>query len=200
MRLILWFLWKIWRKFTLPLRFRWRKLRLYAQGVRFGSDLIIEQGVTVHGAGELQLGRNVWLGRGAFINVWAGARLTIGDDTYIGRYSIILAHESVRIGDHCMVAPYSHVTDVNHGMDLGSPMRSQPLRSEPVAIGSDVWFGAGCSVLPGVTIGKGCVIGARAVVSKDLPEYAIAVGVPAKIVRFRGDMRGRPKTEDQGDS
>jgi acetyltransferase-like isoleucine patch superfamily enzyme len=79
-------------------------------------------------------------------------------------------------------------------------MRSQPLRSEPVAIGSDVWFGAGCSVLPGVTIGKGCVIGARAVVSKDLPEYAIAVRVPAKIVRFRGDMRGGPKNEDQGDS
>jgi len=64
-------------------------------------------------------------------------------------------------------------------------MREQPVESKPVVIGADVWIGAGASVLPGVTIGDGAVIGARAVVTKDIPPNAIAVGIPAKVIRYR---------------
>jgi acetyltransferase-like isoleucine patch superfamily enzyme len=85
-----------------------------------------------------------------------------------------------------------HITDVNHGIEHGTPIRTQPLEDDPVKIGNDVWIGAGCSILPGVTIGNGAVIGARAVVTKDIPENAIAVGVPAKVLKYRSKTRGLP--------
>ncbi len=185
MRKICWFIWKVWGRLSTPLRFRWRRLGLYARGVQYGPNLLVEAGTTIDGTGAVELGRDVWLGRGTYIHVWPGARLVIEDDTYIGRGTIILAHSSVRIGPHVMVAPYCHITDVNHGTAPEVPMRKQPLESRPVELGPDVWLGAGCSVLPGVRIGRGCVVGARAVVTRDLPDGAIAVGVPAKPVKFR---------------
>ncbi|UCF33780.1 MAG: acyltransferase [Phycisphaerales bacterium] len=183
--------WKIWGRLSYRIRLRWRRFRVYGQGVCFGKDLLVEPGVEIHGGGELLLGDGVWLGRGVFINVWRGGRLVIEDDAYIGRYTVILARESVRVGAHTMVAPYAYITDVNHGTAMGTPMRHQPLVAAPVDIGEDVWFGAGCSVVPGVTIGRGCVVGARAVVTKSLPENAIAVGVPARIIRIRGEETAR---------
>lgn len=81
--------------------------------------------------------------------------------------------------------PFSYITDVNHGTAAGSLIRLQPYESRPVHIGSDVWFGVGVTVLPGVTVGDGAVLGARAVVTKDVPAGAIAVGSPARIIRYR---------------
>ncbi len=60
----------------------------------------------------------------------------------------------------------------------------------PIRLGRDVWLGAGVRVLKGVTVGDGCVVGAGSVVNKDLPPYSIAVGVPAKVVRSRGEADG----------
>jgi acetyltransferase-like isoleucine patch superfamily enzyme len=185
MRKICWLGWKVWRKLIGGWGFRCRRLALYARGVCFGKNLQIEADAQLDGQGHIELGDNVWLGRDVYVHVWSGAKLVIEHDTYIGRGSIILVHQSVRIGHHGMVAPYCHITDVNHGSKPGQLMREQPLESKPVDIGPDVWFGAGCSVLPGVRIGQGCVVGARGVVTRDLPDYAIAVGVPAKPVKFR---------------
>lgn len=180
-----WFTWKVWRKLGPPLGFKWRRLALYAQGVRFGRNLLVEPGVGLGATGEIELGDDVWLGRGVFINVWPGAKLVIESNTYIGRYTIILAHQSVHIGHHSMIAPYCHITDVNHGTRPGRIMRLQPLESQPIRIEPDVWLGAGCSVLPGVSIGTGSVVGARAVVTRNLPAYAVAVGVPARVIKTR---------------
>lgn len=184
-RSAVWFVWKIWRRLIAPLGFKWRRLSIYAQGVQFGENLLVEPGVRIDGHGRVELGDNVWLGRGVYINVWPGAKLAIESNTYIGRYTIILAHGAVRIGHHGMIAPYCHITDVNHGTAPGELMRNQPLTSEPIDIGPDVWIGAGASVLPGVRIDAGCVVGARAVVTKDLSAYTVAVGVPAKVIRSR---------------
>jgi acetyltransferase-like isoleucine patch superfamily enzyme len=185
MRKICWLLLRIWQRITVPLAFWWRRAALYARGVEYGPDLIVECRATVDGRGRVRLGRNVWLGRDCYIHVWPNAELVIDDDTYIGRGTIILCHESVRIGAKVMVAPNCHITDVNHGTAPGVPMRDQPLCSAPVRIETDVWLGAGCSVLPGTTVGQGCVIGARAVVSRSIPRGMIAVGVPAKCVKVR---------------
>jgi acetyltransferase-like isoleucine patch superfamily enzyme len=83
-----------------------------------------------------------------------------------------------------LIAPGCHITDVNHGIAQGELIRKQSLVSKPVRIGNDVWVGAGCSMLPGVTIGDGAVIGARAVVTHDIPAGAIAVGSPAKVIKY----------------
>jgi len=64
-------------------------------------------------------------------------------------------------------------------------MRYQPHTCEPILIGRDVWIGRGSCILPGITIGEGAVIGANSVVNKDVPAYAIAAGIPAKVIKMR---------------
>ncbi|MEZ0284130.1 MAG: acyltransferase, partial [Thermoleophilia bacterium] len=77
----------------------------------------------------------------------------------------------------------------NHEMDLAAPIPDQGWSARSVAVGADCWIGMGVCVLPGVTIGEGCVVGAGAVVPKDLEPYSIAVGNPARAIR---DRRGAP--------
>lgn len=165
---------------------RMRRILLRLKGVSFGSGLTLEGPVDIGAARSIHLGNRVRLGKHLYLGVWSEGELIIGDDTYIGRNSIILAYQSVIIGSDCLIAPGCHITDVNHGTDPGELIRKQLLRSKPIRIGKDVWIGAGCSILPGVTIGDGAVVGARSVVTHDVPANAIVVGVPAKILRYRG--------------
>jgi acetyltransferase-like isoleucine patch superfamily enzyme len=84
------------------------------------------------------------------------------------------------IGAHTVIIP------ANHGIArLDVPMGTQPLTKKGIALGEDVWIGAGCKVLDGVHIGNGAVIGAGSVVTKDIDAYLIALGVPAKVVGSR---------------
>ena len=138
-----------------------------------------------HGA-NVVLGDGVRLGDGVFLGAFAGGRLEIGSKSYLGRGSTILAYERVTIGADCLLAPYTYITDVNHGFESGALIRLQEYSSEPVSIGDDVWFGAGVKVMPGASVGDGAVIGAGAVITKSIGAQAIAVGVPAREVRKRG--------------
>ncbi len=162
-----------------------RRWRLCRKGLRFGRGLYLEGRVEVTCAKNIELGENVHLGRDVCLGAWPGGRIVVGNNTYIGRWTIVLGHRSVVIGNDCLIAPGCHITDVNHGIEVGELIRKQPLRSQEVRIGNDVWLGAGCSVLPGVRIEDGAVIGARAVVTQDVPASAVAVGVPAKVIRHR---------------
>jgi len=162
-----------------------KRFHLRLNGLRFGRGLILEGNIEVTAVRSVQLGRCVRLGKDVYLGAWPEGELVVGDNTYIGRWTIILAHQSVIIGNDCLIAPGCHITDVNHGIAPGELIRKQPLISKPVRIGNDVWVGAGCSILPGVTIGDGVVIGARSVVTHDVPAKAIVVGAPAKILRYR---------------
>lgn len=164
-----------------------RRYRLRCLGMRFGKGLKFEGHVDVTYAYKIRLGDFVKLGKDICLGAWPEGKLQIGDHCYVGRWTIILAHSSVTIGNDCQIAPGCHITDVNHGIKPGTLIRKQPLQSKPIKIGNDVWVGAGCSILPGVTIGDHAVIGARAVVTHDVPESAIVVGTPAKILRYRTD-------------
>ena len=84
-----------------------------------------------------------------------------------------------------MIGPHCYLTDANHGMQAGLPIQRQPMETGDVILGDDVWLGAGVIVLTGVRIGRGTIVGAGSVVTSDLPENAIAVGVPARVVRQR---------------
>jgi serine acetyltransferase len=159
-------------------------------GVRSGPGLFLE-GMVYAGEGQnVHLGRHVRLGKGVLLGAFRTGKLTVGDHTYIGRYTIILAYQKFTIGDDCLISPFCHLTDINHGFAPGELIRKQPYVSKPVVIGNDVFIGAGCSILPGVTIGDGAVIGARSVVSRDIPPNAVAVGVPARVIRMRGESKG----------
>jgi maltose O-acetyltransferase len=89
------------------------------------------------------------------------------------------------IGDDVMMGPEVLIYTSNHTMEAGIPMRLQPLKSAPVHIGNDVWIGARCIILPGVTIGDGAVLAAGAVVTRAVPANAIVGGIPAKVIKYR---------------
>ncbi|MEP0923578.1 acyltransferase [Leptolyngbya sp. ST-U4] len=112
-------------------------------------------------------------------------KIRIGANTYINRNAFIDASLEITIGHECAIGPGCYITDHDHGTELGLPPLAQPLISKPTQIGDRVWLGANVTVLKGVTIGADAVVGAGSVVTKDIPERAIAVGAPAKVIRYR---------------
>jgi acetyltransferase-like isoleucine patch superfamily enzyme len=117
--------------------------------------------------------------------------LFFGDNFQMNDYVHITAMDSVRIGNNVLLASKIYISDCSHGSYSGDQNDSDPntvpaersLFSKPVSIEDNVWLGEFVSVLPGVTIGKGTIVGANSVVSKSLPPYVIAVGTPAKPIK-----------------
>jgi acetyltransferase-like isoleucine patch superfamily enzyme len=120
--------------------------------------------------------------------IFMGAPLiAIGDDFVASFGATIRAVDApIRIGNQVNLGPLSAIIGANHGLEPGTPIQQQPHRSLPVAIGDDVWIGAGAIVLPGVTIGAGAVVAAGAVVTTNVPPLAIVAGVPAAPIGSRG--------------
>lgn len=112
-------------------------------------------------------------------------KVFIGDRTVIGRHNIITAKNLIRIGSDVLIGSYVQIIDHEHGIARSTTIRSQQAQIGEVTIGDDVWIGAGAKVLMNCHIGTGAIIGANAVVTGDIPEYAIAVGAPAKVIRYR---------------
>lgn len=106
-------------------------------------------------------------------------KIAIDQGTYINRFTMLDAHSQISIGRNCMIGPHCYITDANHGRASGVLVREQKMEPQPVVIEDDVWLGAGVVVLPGVRLGRGCVIGAGAVVTDDVPAGAVFAGVPA---------------------
>lgn len=154
--------------------------RFDSAGARGG----VESGVRFVGGGKIVLGHRVTFRRGVFVG--CQGELVIGDGTTLNEDVIISCTRKVTIGAKCMFAPRVYVLDVDHAFsNLNLPISEQGYVSEPVSIGDDVWIGAYAVILKGVTIGKGAIVTAHSVVTKDVPANAIVAGVPAKILKYR---------------
>lgn len=125
--------------------------------------------------------------RGLYINKNAtiSPTLVIGNNSGIGANSII--GRGTTIGDNVMMGPECYIYTRNHAFSRTDiPMREQGMQDfKPVTIGNDVWIGARVTILPGVKIGNGCIIGAGSVVTKDMPDFAIGGGNPACVLKYR---------------
>ena len=143
---------------------------------------------------------NIVLGNGVRINDFTtifclpqdkahpDSSLIIGDGTYIGEYQNIRASGGIiKIGRNCSISQHISMIASNHGIALGQDINKQTWdkKKTGITIGDDVWIGANCVILPGVHIYDGAVIGAGSVVTKDIPANAIAVGNPAKVIKYR---------------
>lgn len=170
---------------------RYRHWSFARRGVAVDRTVVIHGRVSVavwprvHAPGAIQIGPGCELGLGTELNPWGG-HIHIGRRVFFGPYVVIYGQGGVEVGDDSLVSMHCCILSSNHSI----PSRDKVIRDEPnillpTKIGRDCWLGAGAKILGGVHIGDGCIVGAGAVVTQNLPPYSIAVGVPAKVVGCR---------------
>ena len=168
------------------------RAQIHCPNLTIGAQVFIDDGVVIYGhhhGGRVVLGPRAHVYRGTIIEVGHGGSVIVGEATHVqsncnlkGFVSDLRIGSQVQIAPQCAFSPYEHNFD-----DLSDPIQAQGLRSKgPIVIEDDAWLGVGVRVLEGVTIGRGAIIGAGAVVTQDIPAYAVAVGVPARVIGYRG--------------
>jgi len=151
--------------------------------------------------GRLEIGPGVLLEPDVWLTAPDDGRIRIGAGTFLNLGVMVAALQRVEIGAHCMLANGCFVTDANHRVDDPErPITWQGFTSKgPTRIGDNVWLGAHVVVTSGVTIGEHCVVGANSVVTKDIPPWSIAAGVPARVVkRIEPAPRAATSTASRG--
>jgi acetyltransferase-like isoleucine patch superfamily enzyme len=156
--------------------------KIHLDGLAFiGRNVKIEIGPLAH----VYLGRWSWVGNGTKLRAHGG-EIRIGSKSVLGEEITFSTYEHISIGRECIIADRVMFIDFDHKIeDVEQAIRKQGVYSKPVRVGNNVWIGYGASILRGVTIGDGAVIGTYSVVTKDVPANAIVGGVPAKIIRMR---------------
>lgn len=124
------------------------------------------------------------------ISEYAGKRydsaINIGDDVYIGRHAYFVAAQSITISNGCVLSEHVYITDQHHGFNpLGGLMMKQEIESKgPVKIGPNCFLGYRTAVMPGVTLGEWCIVGANSVVTHSFPAYSMIAGIPARLIKI----------------
>lgn len=140
--------------------------------------------------GKVILHDHVGLDRGVDLKALEHGCIEVGRSTYIGPYVCMAGPGQIKIGANCLIASHSSIYANQHVFsDLTVPIVEQGTTQKGVVIEDDCWLGTGVKVLDGVTIGQGSVIGAGAVVTKDIPPFSVAVGVPATVISQRSKKR-----------
>jgi acetyltransferase-like isoleucine patch superfamily enzyme len=176
--------WRWYQRNDLP----WNRARIHAHFARrraFCRWPVHGNVLEAFDEGRLQVGEHTLFEPGVWITAPGSARIVIGEGCFLNLGVMVAAHELVEIGDHCMFANGCFVTDGNHRFDdQTQPITWQGFTTKgPTRIGDNVWCGANVVVTSGVTIGRRSVIGANSVVTTDIPEFSIAAGAPAKVLR-----------------
>lgn len=183
--------------------FLYRRMLAY-----MGRSVYIQHGVEITGGSNIEIGNHVAILKNGSIKAQNNSKISIGDyvqlkpeveieagenaEINIGARTVLNKHiwihsgSSIKIGQDCLIASYVGIIATNWNYtDISRPINTQGSSSKGIVIEDDCWLGHRVSVLDGVKIGQGSVIGAGAVVTKDIPPYSIAVGVPAKVVASR---------------
>lgn len=166
-------------------------LLLASQFKEFGAGSRIMPPFRYYGLNQISLGGKGTINRDCWIHVVGGreddesAKIVIQAHAGIGMGATISAAQQVIIGEYVLLARNVYISDHAHAYEnLDMPIMHQGIDSiAPVSIGRNTWLGENAVVLPGVTIGQHCVIGANAVVNTSIPDFSVAVGAPARVVR-----------------
>lgn len=151
-----------------------------------GENLVIEDGVRIFHPENILIGDNVYIGHDAIIKGYYKNKLVIGNNVWIGQGCFIHGAGGVTIGSDVGIGPHVKIHAARH-MDSGreTPILFQALEFAPITIEDDVNVGIGAMIMKGVTLKKGTIVGANAVVTKTFPEYSVLAGVPARLIRMR---------------
>jgi lipopolysaccharide O-acetyltransferase len=176
----------------------WSKLFSLAVGgafASFGRHSVLQPPIRIGGERRIAVGSGVFVGAGSWLQTLDGfgdsVALELGDGTSIVGGCVLSAAVSVRLGRNVLFARNVYVSDHSHAFENPElPVLAQGIdRIGPVEIGDGAWLGENVVVCPGVRIGRGAVVGANAVVLEDVPDYSVAVGAPARVVRtFAGAL------------
>lgn len=161
--------------------------------LQLGANIFIGDRVTIfedRNGGSVELGDRVYLHNDTCIQTGDGGSLKIGSDTHIQPRCQFSAYKGlIQIGSGVQIAPNCAFYLYDHDIAPGEPIKNQSSSTKgSIIVDDDVWLGHGAVVLDGVRIGKGAVIGSGAVVSRDIPDGAIAVGVPARVIGTRSNL------------
>jgi acetyltransferase-like isoleucine patch superfamily enzyme len=187
---------------------------LYKLALQADGAPAIEQGVRLRFLENIQLGRNVYLDHGTYLHACPGG-ISIGDDSFVmhgsilhvfnfrdlpqagirlgkrcfvGERTVIRGQGGVRIGDDVLIAPQVQILAIEHVVETSRvPIMHQGITGRGIVIEDGAWLGAGSIITDGVRVGRNAVVGAGAVVTHDVPDGTIAVGVPARVVRIIDD-------------
>lgn len=176
-------------KAALPLEYYLRRI-FYLSLVRadlkdIDISLQCDGRIFLSGTKDIHVGRRCRMGRDTVLRTMECGHISLGSDIRINRGATLVSYSKISIGDYAIIGEFVSIRDANHGTSPEKPMRNQKHTTSPIDIGKDVWIGRGCCILPGVTIGKGSIIGANSVVTGDIPPYSIAAGIPAKVIKQR---------------
>jgi acetyltransferase-like isoleucine patch superfamily enzyme len=152
---------------------------LLARGVReIGAGSYVSPLAAIHDT-------SLRVGRGSYVaaHVYLTGEVEVGDDSSLNPYSVVRGR--VRVGNGVRIGAHTSLVGFNHSMEPDRPIFRQPLTSQGITVGDDVWIGSNVIVVDGVTIGDHSVIGAGAVVTKDVPPWSVMAGNPARRVRDR---------------
>ncbi|HCS91938.1 MAG TPA: hypothetical protein DIW77_18395 [Chromatiaceae bacterium] len=193
---LLWYVGRFLRQKALLLYFR----TLGRYGFRrMGSGVVLDGWVQfVWPCADIRLGNRVRVGRRCVFQGFPGAVIDIGDGVTLNDGAYVTSLFGISIGARTSIAEYVSLRDYDHGwQDPDVPIQEQGYVGAPIRIGCDCWLGRGVFVKGGVSIGDGSVIGANAVVTKDIPPMSVAAGNPARVLRKR-DGAGVPSTQRSG--
>jgi acetyltransferase-like isoleucine patch superfamily enzyme len=159
--------------------------------IRIGDDVTLDDLVVLDAKGTtnrgITIGNGVFVGRGTILSCKNGD-IVLEDEVNIGFNSEIFSGSSVHVGRYGLFAAYTYVVGGGHEYGrLDQPIIHQPRTSKGITLAENVWLGTGAKVMDGVRIGRDVVVGAGAVVTEDIPERSIAVGIPARVVKRRDE-------------
>ena len=171
-----------------------RKFRSHGDGClepdkikKLGKGVIFEKGVWIFHPENIEIGDNVYVGHNTFLKGYYKNTLVIGNNTWIGQNCFLHGGGGLKIGNNVGMGPCVKILTHVHRepKDLSIPVLFCEQEYKQVIIEDDCYIGIGTVVLPGVIIGRGSLVGAGAVVTRNIPPYSVIAGVPAKVIRKR---------------
>ncbi|WP_181306152.1 DapH/DapD/GlmU-related protein [Rufibacter sp. XAAS-G3-1] len=156
--------------------------------MKIGAKTIMDS-INIEWPGNTEIGSNCTIQKN--VTFWVQSpfnelnKIHIGDNVFIGRNTEFNCCNSIKVGNNCMIASSTVFVDSSHTFAKDQFISLQTVETKKIILEEDVWIGTGCKILIGVHLGKGCIIGAGAVVNKSVPAYEIWAGIPAKKIGDR---------------
>lgn len=157
-----------------------------SQFAKLGQNIVFETGVMVFHPENIEIENDVYIGHYTILKGYYKNKMTIGEGTWVGQQCFFHSAGGIEIGSHVGIGPAVKILTSSHTLEnIHSPILHNPVEFAPVKIGNNSDIGVGAIILPGVNIGVGVQVGAGAVVTQSVEDYAVVAGVPAKILYYR---------------